>query len=140
VAGASAEIAVEGLAQLTKTVRQAPKDVRLAYRKELRSLGEPIRLTAERLAESRIRNIGPRWGKFRTGVTQTSVYVAPRQKGPKTSERGGPSSRPRFGTLLAERATQPALKANRYRIEKDIERMLDRLCTKWNSEGLRRVA
>ena len=32
-------IAVDGLAELTRTFKHAPKDVRLAYRKELRTVG-----------------------------------------------------------------------------------------------------
>ncbi len=127
-------IAVEGLAQLTKTFQHAPKDVRLAYRKELRSVAEPTRSTAERLATSRIRKMTPKWSRFRTGVTQKLVYVAPRQRGVKTKARDS-FRRPRFGILLAERASQPALKQNEAQIEKQFSDMLDRLVRKWDSEG-----
>ena len=135
MAGAVGLIAVEGLADLTKTFKHAPKDVRLAYRKELRTLGEPIRTTAERLAVSEIRKIGPKWLKFRTGVTQTLVYVAPRQRGVKA--RGDLRARPNLGRRLADEVTNPALEQNKHRIESDIDDMLDRLVTKWDHEGRR---
>lgn len=131
-------IAVDGLQELTRTFAHAPKDVRLAYRKELRTVGEPVRSTAERLATQRIRKVGLKWSKFRTGVTQRLVYVAPRQRGVK-GRAGQSRRRPKFGTLLAERASQPALKANEGRINKDFDDMLDRLTNKWNNEGKRRV-
>lgn len=127
-------IEVEGLAQLTKTFQHAPKDVRLAYRKELRTVAEPVRSTAERLATQRIRKNTVKWSKFRTGVSQKLVYVAPRQRGVKSKARDS-FRRPKFGILLAHRASQPALRQNEWRINQDFDHMLDRLVHKWNNEG-----
>ena len=63
---------------------------------------------------------------MRTGVTQTLVYVAPRKRGVKT--RGSdPRRRPNLGTLLADRALEPALRQHEHRIEADFDRMLGRL-------------
>ena len=74
---------VENLEALSKTFKHAPKDVRLAYRAKLRTVGEPVRSAAESLAVTRIRNLGAGdpWARFRLGITQKLVYVAPRQKG-----------------------------------------------------------
>ena len=138
MAGASGEIFVDGLKELTETFRDAPMEVRLAYRKELRTVGEPIRSTAERLAVERIpklvpRKKGPNWSKFRTGITETSVYVAPRQRGVKA--RGDPRRRRKLGIRLAEEVTNPALEQNKHRIESDFDDMLDRLVVKWDHDG-----
>ena len=139
MAGAAGLIAVDGLKELNRTFKLAPKDVRLAYRKEMRTLGDPVKSTAERLVVQRIPRIGPNWSKFRTGVTQTLVYVAPRQRGVKA--RGDPRGRPNLGIRLAEEVTGPALEQNKHRIEQDIEDMLDRLSAMWGSEaGHRKVA
>ena len=127
-------IAVEGFRELNRTLKYAPKDVRLAIRAEYRTVAEPVRSTAATLAATSIRKIGPKWARMRTGVTQSEVYVAPRQRGVKT--RGyDPRRRPNLGTLLADRATNPALAQHEHQIEADFERMLDRLVTKWDHDG-----
>lgn len=127
-------LAVRGLKELTRTFNRAPADAKRAYRSELRTIGEPTRMTAETLAMSTIRRIGPTWSKMRTGVTTRLVYVAPRQKGVRG--RGpNPKRRPKFGTLLMDRAMQPALDRNRHRIETDFDEMLDRLVVKWDRDG-----
>lgn len=129
-------VVVHGLKELTRTFNNAPKDVKREYRKELRSVGEPVRVTAETLAISRIRRMfdSPQWARMRTGVTTRLVYVAPRQKGARG--RGGQSlRRPNLSTLLMDRAMQPALEQNRSRIELDFDVMLDRLVRRWDADG-----
>jgi hypothetical protein len=127
-------VAVRGLTQLTRLFNQAPADVKRAYRAELRTVGEPVRASAERLAVSGIRKVGPNWSRMRTGVTTRLVYVAPRERGAKG--RGNQSRRrPNMGSLLRKRALEPALEQNKGRIEADFARMLDRLAAKWNRIG-----
>jgi hypothetical protein len=128
--------AVDGLTQLNRVFKHAPADVRKEYRRELRTVAEPVRSDAERLAVSKIRRVrsSPKWARMRTGVTLKEVYVAPRQRGVKGRGRDR-MRRPRFGNLLGERATQPALRRNEHRIVDDFEAMLDRLCRKWDREG-----
>jgi hypothetical protein len=127
-------LAVRGLTELTRTFKHAAGDVNRAYRSELRDVAEPVRLTAESLATSSIRRIGPVWSQMRTGVTTRLVYVAPKQRG--TGSRGNAGrKRPNLGTLLSERALQPALDRNRSRVEADFDRMLDRLVSKWGHDG-----
>lgn len=127
-------LAVRGLKELTRTFSRAPSDVKRAYRAELRTVGEPVRFTAEQLAVSTIRRMTPAWSKMRTGVTTRLVYVAPRERGLK-GRGDAPGRRPKFGTLLMDRAMQPALDRNRPRVETDFDQMLDRLVTKWDHDG-----
>lgn len=129
-------LAVRGLKELTKTFSKAPLDVKRAYRQELRTIAEPVQRTAETLAITKIRRMAdsPQWAKMRIGVTQRLVYVAPRQRGVKSSARAGRRRRNLAG-LLADRVLEPALERNRSRVEADFERMLDRLLTKWDNDG-----
>ena len=69
---------------------------------------------------------------MRTGITTRLVYVAPVQRGVKGRGRG---QRPKFGTLLMDRAMEPALEQNQHRIEADFDQMLDRLVHKWDNDG-----
>lgn len=128
-------IAIEGLAQLTRTFKLAPKDVRLEYRKELRTVAEPTRLRASRLALTRIRRMrfSPKWAIYRIGLTVNAVYIAPRQRGVKTRGRQA-LTRPNVGRLLAERASEPGLRQTEGRIVNEFEDMTRRLVTKWDRD------
>lgn len=141
VAELNGGIAVEGLTELKRTFKFAPKDVRLAFNKEVRTVAEPTRLRASRLAVTKIRRMrfSPKWAKYRVGFTGAGVYVAPNQRGVKTKGRQD-LRRPNLGTLLAQRASQPALQQTEQHIEREFSDMLDRLTTKWNSDGKRTVA
>lgn len=120
--------------ELTRTFQNAPKDVNRAYRDELKTVAEPVRMESEQLATSSIRRMTPAWSKMKTGVTTRLVYVAPRKRG--IGGRGDdPRRRPNLGTLLMDRALQPALERNRARVEQDFDQMLDRLVTKWDQDG-----
>ena len=85
-----APLSFSNLAALSKTFKKAPKDVRLAYRRELRTIAQPVQAAAESLAAARIRNLatGEPWARFRIGITQRLVYVAPRQKGVRGASPG----------------------------------------------------
>jgi hypothetical protein len=122
---------VRGLADLMKTFKYAPRDVRLAYRAELRTIATPVKETAESLAATRISGLaaGEPWTKMRIGVTQKLVYVAPKKKGVRGRT---PAKRPNFANLLATRALDPALEQNEQRVVRDLEQMMDKLAGKWN--------
>jgi hypothetical protein len=62
----------------------------------LRAAAEPVRADAERLAVETIPRIGVPWSRMRIGVTTTSVYLAPRQRGAKLPKR----RRPNLAALL----------------------------------------
>jgi hypothetical protein len=130
-------IAVEGLRDVQKALKNADKDVRLGIRKELRGIAEPVKATAEQLAVPRIRGLraGAPWSKMRVGVTQTMVYVVPKQRGRK---RGGQPSGPRrradlvFKDLMIDRVFEPTMYVHQDRIGREVEQMLDRVCVKFN--------
>jgi hypothetical protein len=115
---------VRGLAELNRALRRTDRDTRLGIRKELRSVAEPVRRDAETLAEATIPRIGHDWSRMRTGVTQSLVYVAPRERGTKVKSR----RRKNLATLLMDRAMDPALARNEDRIEDDFEDVVDRVC------------
>jgi hypothetical protein len=127
----SSQVKVKGLRELSAVIARTSKDASRDLRTGLRAVAEPIRVDAERLAETRIRNIGPQWGKMRVGVTRRMVYVAPRKRGVKN--RGAdPRRRPQFATLLEQRAMTPALRQNEHRIEQATEEVFADLSRKWN--------
>lgn len=127
-------LVVRNLKQLTATFSKAPSDVNRAYRAELRTVGEPTRKSAETLATGRIRKMTVPWSKMRVGITQKLVYVAPRQRGVK-GRAGQSHRRPKFGTLMMDRAMEPALREHEGQIERDFDVMLDRLVTRWDHDG-----
>lgn len=99
-------------------------------RTELRRVAEPVRADAERLAVAGIPRVGVPWSQMRVGVTQTSVYVAPKRRG----ARGNPlRKRPNFAGLLLGRAMVPALERNEPRIVGELEDLLDRVGRTWES-------
>lgn len=92
----------------------------------LKEAAEPVRVAAEGLAASRIRDVGAGWSKFRTGTRSGVVYVAPRAR-----RRGG-SPRPRFGVLLMTRAMLPAVEQEEDEVVRRVEGLLDRIGRDFN--------
>lgn len=127
---ASTGIKVHGLADLNRALKLADKETRLGVRAAQRALAEPVRIEAQSRAARLIPNIGVPWAQMRTGITTKVVYVAPKQR----RKRG--SKRPNLGTLLMDRAMEPALEQNRHRFEADIEHMLDRMAGHFNGGTL----
>jgi hypothetical protein len=125
-------LVIKNFEALNKTFKQAPKELRLKLRGEYRKMADPVRMTAESLAATRIRNLaeGSPWARFRLGITQKLIYIAPRQKG---SHGRGPSRRKNMGNLLAYRALGPAIEQHEQRIEHEFEQLLDRMTRSWNS-------
>lgn len=124
-------LVVRNFQALNKTFKQAPRDVRLGLRNEYRTIAQPVQKTAESLAASRIRNLaeGSPWARFRLGITQKVVYMAPRQKGVRGRGR---RQRKKFAGLLMGRAMEPALALNEARVVRDMEDLFDRLTRDWN--------
>ena len=121
------KIVVHGLADLQRAFQFAEKDAKKEVRTALREVAGPIQRDAESNA-SRFQNIGPRWGKFRIGVTRSLIYVAPKQRGRQT-QKNRAYGRPLFGTKLMDEAMDPALQKNIHNIEHQMEQALDRLAT-----------
>lgn len=108
---------------MQRAFKRADVELRNELRVGLRRAAEPVRTSAEQLAVSSIRNIGVPWSRMRVGVTQTSVYVAPRQRGVKA--RGGPKRRPNLFDLLLGRSLEPALAQNIGKVEAELEHVID---------------
>jgi hypothetical protein len=129
-----AGVVMKGLPQLKRLAKAAAPEAHRDLTKGLRGVAEPIRADAESLAATSIRRVGPRWSRMRVGVTQRLVYVAPRQKGVRA--RGPhPKRRPKFATLLEQRAMTPALERNEGRIEAAANQALAEFSAKWNRIG-----
>jgi hypothetical protein len=120
-----AGVVMKGLPQLKRLAKAAAPEAHRDLTKGLRGVAEPIRADAESLAATSI---------SRVGVTQRLVYVAPRQKGVRA--RGPhPKRRPKFATLLEQRAMTPALERNEGRIEAAANQALAEFSAKWNRIG-----
>lgn len=118
---------VEGLADLNDAFRLADRKVRREKNDQLRELAEPVRVDAQTLAVSSIRRIGLPWSQMRVGVTRTSVYVAPRQRGARFRDR----KRPNLAGLLLDRAMLPALRINEAQIASGVDRWLGEVGRAW---------
>ena len=121
----------EGLHELQAALAKADRETRLGVRGGLRKIAEPVQRGAEQLAMSAIPNMSrsPRWSRMRIGVTRDLVYVSPRERGLR-----GRSSlrRPNLGTLLMDRAMQPALDAHTGEIVARFEALLDHVADDFN--------
>ncbi len=122
-------LVVGGLSDLQKAWKVADRETGKELRKALRDAAEPVRSDAQALAAFRIPKNTPPWEAMRVGVTQKSVYVAPRHRG--TRKRS--LSRPRFADLLAGRAMQPALDRNIHKVEAKVDDALTTIGRKWEN-------
>ncbi len=124
-------IQVRGLANVQRALRNAEKDTRLGIRNELREFAEPTRVTVESLAVARIPTVGLTWSRMRSGVTQRSIFVVPRQRGSKNKTL----KRTNFSRLMMDRAMQPALDQREPELVRDFNTMLNRVADKFNRSG-----
>jgi hypothetical protein len=118
-------VRVEGLRDLQRAFALADRELSRRLRSSLREAAEPVRADAERLATSEISRIGVPWSRMRVGVTQKSVYVAPRQRGARRNRR------PNLAGLLLERSMLPALDANQPQVVRTVEKVLDQVANLW---------
>jgi hypothetical protein len=122
-------IVVEGLTQLQRAFKAADVSVQRELRKALRVAAEPVRADAERLAVAGIPRIGTPWSRMRVGVTNTMVYVAPRERGQKGRDQR--LRRPNLARLLLDRSMQPALDHNRAEVIVGVEAALGTVGRVW---------
>ena len=122
-------VRVEGLRDLQRAFKLADRAQEKDLKVTLRRVAEPVRSEAELLAASGIPRIGVPWSRMRVGVTQTSVYVAPRQRGDRA--RGSRRRRPNLAGLLLSRAMLPALAHNQQRVVREVDAMLGRVGSVW---------
>lgn len=121
---------VEGLRELQRAFARADKKLAAELRGRLRTAAKPVATTAEGLAESRIRNIGVRWGRMRVGVTRKLVYVAPKEKGARTVARRQ-LRRPNLADRLMDEAMSPALDRHQEDIVESGDRLLGEVGRDW---------
>jgi hypothetical protein len=119
---------VEGLRELEVAFKTYGDGLEKGVREVLATAAEPVRFEAEVLAVASIRSIGIPWSRMRVGVTRTTAYVAPGQRGRHTSVN---RRRPNLKNLLLDRAMEPALAANVDRVEVEVVDALDDLAKAW---------
>ena len=121
-------VRVLGLRDLHRAFGAADKAVQRDMKDALLEAAAPVRSDAQRLA-SGFAGAGRPWSGMRIGATGSAiVYVAPVERG---VGRGGPRSRPKFGTKLMDQAMQPALDHNAGAVERRVEKLLDEVANVW---------
>lgn len=125
-------VAIYGLRELQRAFKLVGPLAQKELRGALRALGEPVAHDAEQLARANIRRIGRPWSEMRVGVTQTLVYVAPRQRGVK-SRTDRRFRRPNLFDLLMGRSMEPALERNEARVEAGVAVILDTVGKAWEA-------
>lgn len=133
-------IRLSGMSGFLTATARAGKRIKTDTRKALRDVAEPIARDAEALAQLRIshigaswargslKNIGAPWSLMRVGVSRSSVYVAPKQRG-----RDARLRRPNLAPLLMGKAMEPALAKNADLAEQAIENVLATVGRDWGS-------
>lgn len=114
---------VVGAEELRIAFSAAGTSLNSELRRRIASYAEPVRTDAEAFALARIPTVGVPWSRMRKGTAPALVYVAPVQRGTRIRSR----RRPRFGTLLMERAMVPALERNRQSITEKIDGLVARM-------------
>lgn len=112
---------VKGLTELNRAFAKLGVEVQRELTLVLTEAASPVAATAAQNAWGRIRNMTERWSKMRVGARPGLVYVAP------GARRNHGSPRPNLGTLLMDRAMQPALDAHAPEIEAKVEAAIDAL-------------
>lgn len=125
---AAETVHIEGLRELQRAFKLADKELAKDLRATLRQIATPVQHDAERLAAASIPRIGLPWSRMRVGVTQSSVYVAPKQRGTRGR---GPKHRPNLFDLLMGRSLEPALQQNQALVVHEVERMLGTIGHDW---------
>ena len=128
-------IFVSGLPEINRAFSRIDRGLKGSLNKTLKKVGEPVRHDAQQLAPHVIRNLragpgpgGSDWSGVRTGLTQSTVYIAPTERGRSRNQK---RKRPNFKDLMLERAYVPALDHNRERVLREFDGLLDGIVTAW---------
>lgn len=130
-----ATLRVEGLAELQRATSRLSRDFGKGIREALEAGGEPVRADASDLAFTSIsgmRRSRIPWWRMRIGVTRSSVYVAPEQRGVKSGRANDRRRRPNLKTPMLERALWPAVDRNAHRIEASVREEINDLFRTWS--------
>lgn len=124
-------VRVEGLRDLQRAFKVADAKLDRELHTTLLRLAEPVRGDAERFTLGGITRIGIPWSRMRIGITTSSVYVAPVQRG-RLSRRNPNLKRPKLATLILEQEVR-ALERNRGRIIDGVDDLLGRVGRAWET-------
>lgn len=130
---AESAVQVEGLEALRRAFRAANTGIDRDLRAALESAAEPVRSDASELALTRISGMARSslpWWDWRTGVTRSTAYIAPRMRGDKS--RRATRRRPNLKQLLLDRAATPALERNILNAEREVIDALNDLARMWS--------
>jgi len=124
---ATGAIRVHGLKELTRAFKAMPDQVVEEFVWELEEAANPVKMEAQSLAVSEIRNMPPTpfYADMRIGVAKSQglVYMVPAWR----SSKGAGRRRPNLADLLMDRAMDPAAEHNENKVIDKIEDMLDRI-------------
>jgi hypothetical protein len=136
VAGA---IRVEGLSELQRATSRLSREFGKGVREALEAAGEPIRSEASELAHSDIsgmRRARLPWWRMRIGVTRSTVYVAPEQRGNKKRTRPTPRGQAEsFKREMIGKAMNPAVDHHIGEFPSQVNAELDDLFKAWGRLG-----
>ena len=120
------------MAGLQRALRRCDKTLTTDLKHTLEEAAAPVKQEAERLATSRIRNVGHDWSRMRIGSFRSVAYVAPVERGAKG--RGNARlRRPKFKDVLLDRAMEPALANKAGEVEARFDGLLDELVRTWDN-------
>lgn len=129
VSGLAGELRIEGLVELNRAFKAAGTDLKKELREQIREAGEPVASKAQVLAKANISHIGRSgWWLMRVGATESTVYVAPKQRGHKGRSSLG---RPNLKPLLLDKAMIPALESEHNNIVESFNDMLGTIGKDW---------
>ena len=133
--GAVAEktVSVEGLAELRKALVQYDRSLGKGFREAIDAAGESVRFSAQSLAHGNPSGMVKNridWAAMRIGITKTTGYVAPVERGVKSKGRKR-YRRPKFKDVLLARALDPALAQNIAKVEGEFADALTDLAKAW---------
>lgn len=124
-------VTVEGFRELQRLFAKTDKESQKEMKALERQVAEPVKADVEGFAVSRIPTVTVPWATMRIGITRNLVYVAPKKRG--VHGRNSPKARPKFGTLLAERAMQPAATKNQPLLEARTKHLFDEIARRWGA-------
>jgi hypothetical protein len=114
-------VEVQGLRDFYRALGTLERGTQAALRQGLLEGAEPVRVRAQSLAASQIRNMTSDWSKMKVGATAAAlVYVAPKAR------RKGGSKRPNLAGLLMKRAMRPALRQKQHEVERAVARAMSK--------------
>lgn len=134
-----AVLVVEGLSELQRATSRLSRDFGKGIREALEAAGEPIRADASELAHTQISGMTRAripWWRMRVGVTRSTVYIAPEQRGNKKRTR--PTNRRQaeaFKGAMLGKAMNPAVDRNLGTIAAQVDQELNELFGRWARLG-----